>query len=55
MAIKPTTYRFDSILAYSQLLRRTMDYSITISGDSVYIAAEKGECEVGWKVLQATD
>jgi uncharacterized protein YaeQ len=47
-------YRFDamSISAFANLLERTMDYSITITGDSAYIATELGECEVAWQVLQ---
>ena len=35
------------------LVQRTMDLSITISGDSAYVAAELGECELSWKSLQA--
>ncbi|HHT00005.1 MAG TPA: YaeQ family protein [Thiomicrospira sp.] len=35
------------------LVKRTMDMSVTITGDSAYIAAEQGECEVNWTTLQS--
>lgn len=52
--LNASIYRFDadSINAFAQMLERTMDYSITITGDSAYIATELGECEVAWQVLQ---
>jgi hypothetical protein len=31
-----------------------MDLSVTISGDSAYVAAGSGECEVTWSLLQAS-
>lgn len=47
-------YRFnwDEVLAFSAMLERTMDFSVTISGNSVYIATAKGECEMHWLLLQ---
>lgn len=47
-------YQFEwgKIEALAQLLQRTMDLSITITGDSAYMAAESGECEVDWVTLQ---
>lgn len=47
-------YQFEwgKIEALARLLQRTMDLSITITGDSAYIAAESGECEVDWRVVQ---
>jgi len=49
-----SVYRFDSlsIEKYAELLERTMDYSVTITEDSAYIATQQGECEVGWQSLQ---
>ena len=49
-------YQFQSpdIQALAKLVQRTMDISVTISEQSAYIAAEAGECEVSWAVLQAT-
>ena len=52
--LESDVYQFEwtEIEALALLLQRTMDLSITISGDSAYIAAESGECEVHWRVLQ---
>ena len=52
--LQASVYRFDTtgIEAYARLLERTMDYSITITGDSAYIATKQGACEVVWEVLQ---
>jgi len=46
-------YRFEweSIQALAKLQQRTMQLSVTISGDSAYVATELGECEVGWVAL----
>ena len=44
-------FEWEQIEALAALLQRTMDLSITISGDSAYIAAESGECEVAWSTL----
>ena len=38
--------------ALAALVDRTMDCSVTISGESAYVATAKGECEVAWKRLQ---
>jgi len=53
-ALDASIYRFDadSVVTFAKLLERTMDYSVTITGDSAYIATELGECEVAWQVLQ---
>jgi uncharacterized protein YaeQ len=49
-------YRFPwpAIQALAALTERTMDMSVTITGDSAYIAAAQGECEVPWEVLKAS-
>lgn len=46
-------FRWEEIEALAALVSRTMDLSITITGDSAYVAADKGEVEVHWEVLQA--
>jgi uncharacterized protein YaeQ len=48
-------YRFewDNIQALAALYQRTMQLSITISGNSAFVASELGECEVAWEPLQA--
>jgi uncharacterized protein YaeQ len=52
--LKVSVFRFqwESIQSLAALLQRTMSLSITITGDSAYIATESGECEVPWEVLQ---
>ena len=48
-------YRFpwESMEALAGLVKRTMDLSVTITGDSAYIAGDAGEVEVTWEVLQS--
>ena len=45
-------FQWEQIQALAAFLQRTMDWSITLSGDSAYIATESGECEISWLVLQ---
>jgi len=40
------------VQALAALVQRTMSFSITINGDSAYIAAELGQVEIGWEVLK---
>jgi len=47
-------FQWDSVQALAALVQRTMDLSITITGDSAYVAAESGECEVSWVPLQVS-
>lgn len=46
-------YQFDwpQMQALATFAERTMDWSVTISGDTVYIAADKQECELLIKEL----
>jgi len=46
-------FQWEHIQSLASLVQRTMDFSITITGDSAYIATELGECEVPWVSLQA--
>jgi uncharacterized protein YaeQ len=46
-------FQWPDIQALAKLVQRTMDISVTVSEESAYVAAEAGECEVGWVVLQA--
>ncbi len=45
-------FQWAQIQALAGLLQRTMDMSITITGDSAYVAAGLGEVEVSWETLQ---
>lgn len=49
-------YRFEwsDILKLAKLAERTMDFSVTITGDSAYIATNLGECEIHWQQLNAS-
>jgi uncharacterized protein YaeQ len=52
-----SVFQFDptAIQSLAQLVQRGMNMSVTITGDSAFIAAEQGEVEVLWKVLQLTE
>lgn len=43
------------VQALAALVQRTMDISLTITGESAYIATESGECEVQWAALQLVE
>jgi len=49
-------YRFEwpSIQSAAALIQRTMDFSVTITGDSAYLATDLGEQEISWQTLQAS-
>lgn len=51
--LKAEYYRFDclQIEQFSEMLSRTMDISVTITGESAFIATAQGEVEVGWQQL----
>ena len=53
--LNASVYRFpwESVVALAALVQRTMDLSVTITGDSAYVAAETGEVEISWEVLQS--
>ncbi len=53
--MKAAIYQFqwEEIQALAAMVQRTMEISVTITGDSAYIATELGECEINWKELQA--
>lgn len=45
-------FKWPDIQAVSALVERTMELSVTITGDSAYIATAAGESEVSWVSLQ---
>lgn len=51
--LKVSYYRFDweNIQALAAFVQRSMDFSVTITGNSAYIATELGEIEVPWSIL----
>ena len=48
-------FEWEEILELTKLVERTMDLSISLTGDSAYIATELGECEVSWQTLQESN
>lgn len=48
-------FRFDwaDAQALAALVERTMDFSITLSGQCAYVATSKGDCEAPWTTVQA--
>lgn len=52
--LSASVYKFDweNIQALAAMVQRTMDISVSITGDSVYVATESGECEVNWVTLK---
>jgi len=52
--LKASVFRFQwqGIQALAAMVQRTMEISVTITGDSAYVATEQGESEVSWEVLQ---
>lgn len=45
-------FTWGDMQALAALVHRTMELSVTISGDSAYFATESTECEVHWNTLQ---
>ena len=45
-------FEFQQIQALSKLVKRSMDLSVTISANSLYVAADFGECEIVCTTLQ---
>ena len=45
--------QWTDVQALAALVQRTMNFSITITGNSAYIAAELGQTEIGWEVLKS--
>ncbi len=53
--LRVSVFQFDSksIIALAELVKRTMNLSITISDGIVYVSAENGDCEVPFMTLQS--
>lgn len=52
LAVEVFQFPWAAIQALAALVERTMDFSITISGATVYVAAAKGEVEIECRRLQ---
>jgi len=44
-------FEWTEIQALAKFVERTMDFSVTITDSSAYIATSLGECEVAWQEL----
>jgi len=44
-------FEWQDILRLAKLVERSMDFSVTITGNSAYIATKLGECEIPWQEL----
>lgn len=53
--LRVQVYQFpwEAVQTMAALVERTMDFSLTLSGDTAYLATEKGDCEVSWISLQS--
>jgi len=53
-ALKASLYRLEwsQIQALAKLIQRSMDWSVTLSGDSAYFSTESGEAEITLHTLQ---
>lgn len=45
-------FSWPQVQAFAALLERTMDLSVSVSGETAYISATGGSCEVDWITLQ---
>lgn len=52
LAVSVYAFDWESVVCLSKLVSRTMDFSINISDDLVYVAAEQGECELKLTTLK---
>lgn len=44
-------FNFEQVQTLAKLLKRTMEFSMTISEDSIYISTVSGECEITFTTL----
>ncbi|UGA57535.1 YaeQ family protein [Vibrio sp. VB16] len=53
--LKAEVYKFDAegIETLATYVKRTMDFSIMLSGNTVFVSTENGDCEIEWRELKA--
>ncbi|MCH2190923.1 MAG: YaeQ family protein [Gammaproteobacteria bacterium] len=49
--VKVVRFNPESVISLSELVERTMDWSITITGESAFVATPNGEVEIDWQTL----
>ncbi|MCW8900986.1 MAG: YaeQ family protein [Gammaproteobacteria bacterium] len=52
LAVSVFRIEWEEIEALAAMVQRTMDMSVSITGDSAFVATESGECEINWVTLQ---
>ncbi|MDD9301731.1 MAG: YaeQ family protein [Desulfobacter sp.] len=45
-------FEWKGIQALAGLVKRTMDLSVTVSDEIIYVSCDQGGCEVAWSILQ---
>jgi uncharacterized protein YaeQ len=45
-------FNWEQVQSLAALVRRTMECSVTVTGNSAFVAAVEGECELSWSALQ---
>ncbi|MBA3007760.1 MAG: YaeQ family protein [Proteobacteria bacterium] len=53
LPVSVVQFPWESIQELAALVKRTMNLSVTITGDTAYVGAEDAECSVSWVSLQA--
>ena len=55
LPVNVVSFDWQEVQVLSGLLARTMDLSVTLSGDSAFVAADQKQAEVNWQVLQLNE
>jgi uncharacterized protein YaeQ len=55
LPLEVVRFNWDEIQTLAGMVERTMEMSVTISGNSAYFATANGECEIHWEILQETE
>ncbi len=55
--LKASVFRFqwNDIQELAEMVTRTMDLSVTISDNMIYVSGKNGDCEVSWTQLQTSE
>lgn len=43
---------YQGIQAFSQMIARTLDLGIMLSGNTAYVSSDDKQCEISWETLQ---
>lgn len=45
-------FQWSQIQVFAQIAERTMDITVTISGNTVFVSSSEQNCEITWDTLQ---